>query len=147
MSFGAVPRLWRIVLVCSLVLNLLVLGIVVGAAFDHDRPWDRRGRVAGPMGPLVWALPDEDRQAMIQRLQVGPRDRGARRARFEALLSAVRADPFDPEALAQMFAEQRRRGSLELARAESALIEVLTDMTPAERSTFAQSLSDRMRRR
>jgi uncharacterized membrane protein len=76
----------------------------------------------------------------------GP-ERGDRRARFEALLAAIAAEPFDPEAVTDALAEQRRRGETRLGRFESALARTLAGMTPEERSAYAEALAERIGRR
>ncbi len=135
-----VPAPWRIVLICSLALNLAVAGLAVGAAFGPHGP-GRGDRMGGPAGPVLRALPEEDRRAVIAELRRDrPERRGARRERFHGLLEAIAADPFDPARVAAMLDEQRRRGAERLDRIEGAVIARLARMDAAERAAFARNL-------
>ncbi|QFU09739.1 hypothetical protein PARPLA_00698 [Rhodobacteraceae bacterium THAF1] len=143
MRFSTLPRLWRFVLIGSLALNLAVAGVVLGQVFDGpDR--DRGPRMGGPAAPLVRALDKPDRQALVDDLRAGPR--GPRGRGLESVLEALRAIPFDPEALQIAFAEARRIGDARVARTEAALIDRLTQMSPEARDAYADRLAKSFRR-
>ncbi len=142
---ATVPRLWRIVLVASLALNLCVAGVVVGALFDRHGPG--HDRLRGPAGGIVRALPEADREAVIDRLREMPREgRGDRRAGFERLLAAIRAEPFDRGRVERLLAEQRARGGARFARVEEAILDRLALMSPEARAGFAARLAEGARR-
>jgi uncharacterized membrane protein len=143
---SSVPRLWRIVLIASLAVNLCVAGIVVGAVLDHRGSGHRH--MGGPAWGIVRALPEAEREAVIDRLRAEPREgREARRAGFEQLLAAIRAEPFAPGRVRSLLAGQRGRGAARLAEVERAVIDRLATMSPEARADFADRLAEGARRR
>ena len=147
---GSVPRPWRYIVVISLAVNLAVLGVVVGSAFDRHGP-GRGPKMGGPVAPLVMALPEESRDALRSAFRAARPPRGERddrgRASFEALLSAIRAEPFAPEAVIAALNEQRQAGDARLGRLEAALAEELARLSSTERADYAERLSESIRRR
>lgn len=140
MTLSTLPRRWRILLIGSLALNLLVAGALVGALLHG--PADDRRRSRGE--PLVNALPDTDRAALRNRLQRPDRDQ--RRARFQSLLAILRADPFDPDALRAMLTTERDLGNARARLSEDAIIARLAEMSLAERAAYAERLARLVRR-
>ena len=151
MGFSVIPRRWRAVLIVSLALNLIVAGILLGAALDRAGPGRGEMRAAGPLAPLVRALPPEDRQAVLGALRrerapqdLPPRGRGSAGG---PLLAALRAEPFDPLLVRRALQDQRRRGEARLSAAEAALATRLAEMTPAARAAYADALQEQLERR
>jgi uncharacterized membrane protein len=138
----------KIALAISVALNLAVAGLVLGAWLG-DGP--RKGMPRDlSFGPFSEALSDADRRALRKALtdRAGEfrSSREAARADLEALLVALRADPFDPVALrvALVSVETRNAERLELGRT---LIEArLVEMSSAERQAFADRLEKGLRR-
>jgi uncharacterized membrane protein len=138
----------KIALAVSVALNLAVAGLAAGA-WLRDGP---RGGMPRDMsfGPFSEALDDADRKAIRRSLlsRVGEfrEQRQAARAEFEALLVALRAEPFDPSAMQAALAaiEARNSERLELGRT---LIETrLIEMSPEARKAFADRLEKGLRR-
>lgn len=151
MAFDTIPLRWRAVLICSLALNLIVAGILLGVALNRGDPRGGEMRRAGPLAPLVQALPPEDRRAVIGALRrahvphtLPPQDRGTAGA---ALLEALRAEPFEPDAVREALQDQRRRGEARLSAAEAALAARLAQMGPAARAAYADQLEAQLRQR
>ena len=148
MPVPASPRGVKIALALSVALNLGVAGLAIGAWLG-DGP--HRGMPRDmTFGPFSEALDDTDRKALrralLERLGEFREQREAARAEFEALLTTLRADPFDPEALkaALKALEVRNAERLELGRT---LIETrLIEMTPEERAAFADRLEKGLRK-
>jgi len=135
------PRRWRLMAIASLALNFALIGVIVGAAFTGrggDRPDHWRG------APLIAALPEAAR-AELRQDRHG--ERSERRARFGALIDAVRAHPFEPAAPAALLREQRGIAAGRADRAEAGLIAALSGMGPAGRAAYADRLQDQMYRR
>lgn len=132
----------KIALALSVALNLAVAGLAVGAWLS-DGP--RRGMPRDmTFGPFSEALDDADRRALrkslFERAGEFRNAREAARAEFETLLTTLRAEPFDAEAMkiALGAIETRNAERLELGRS---LIEArLVEMTEAERLAFADRL-------
>lgn len=141
-------------LILSLTANLLVIGVIVGwllsphgpRAHSRDHAWATRGFVAEP---FVRAFSEEDRRAMFTRIA---RDRPFRdvrgdfAARIPGLLDAIRADPFDPAAISDVFDAQRSDLAARQRAGESLLLERLSEMTPEERAAYADRLEERFTR-
>ena len=138
----ATSRGVKIALALSVALNLAVAGLAVGAWLGdgrhHGMPRDMS------FGPFSAALDDTDRRAirkaLMERLGEFREQRDAARAEFEALLVALRADPFDAGALKTALAalEARNAERLELGRS---LIETrLIEMSAEDRGAFADRL-------
>ena len=148
-------RRWLLpVLFLSLALNLLIAGAFIGRAMAPDGP-GRGERVSGPVRsvigePFVRALSKDDRQALFADIKRdAPRIRESRkdlRARFEAFLSALRADPFDTGEVQRLLEAQRQvaRGRLEFG--ETLLLRRLEEMSAEERAAYADRLERSLRR-
>jgi len=146
----------RLVLVVSLGLNLLVAGLLVGGAMSRMRDDDRRThgtehslRDIGNL-PFVMALGRNDRAALAEALD-GRRDalrdnREQLRQRFEAVLTLLRADPFHPERLRAVLADQRATLVERQKLGEDLLISRLAQMSMAERKAYANRLDKSLRR-
>ncbi|MEJ8561166.1 periplasmic heavy metal sensor [Yoonia sp. GPGPB17] len=140
-------RLWRIVLVLSLALNLAVVGIVAGAIAS--------GRVGdGPprsfdlgVGPIARALEPDERRAVGRSLR---QDRSLRsldfRGRVNDMVTTLRAEPFDADALRALMTEQAAGLSDIQAKAQEATLAQIIAMTPERRRAFADQVADELSR-
>ena len=94
----------KIALFVSLGINLLIVGFLVGAAARHmgDGPHSARNPGLGAFGaPYMLALGQDDRRDVFRHVRKsdgdGVPDRRERRAMFAAVISDLRAQPFDPD--------------------------------------------------
>ena len=141
-------KIWRIILVSSLALNLLLVGLIGGAYL--------RGGGAPPrgydlqLGPLSQALSREDRRKIGDqfRREIGRSgmSRGERREMFENVVSAVEAQPFDPERLTLLITQQQSRTDDVRAAALGTFVAYLSQMSAEQRQSFAQSLREGVQR-
>jgi hypothetical protein len=143
------PRLLRIVLILSLALNLLVAGLVLGALLGgRDRMPPHRVDVS--LGPLGRALTPPDRLAIAAevrgRSEFRPLAPSERRRAMAETLAALRAQPFDPDALSAVLAAQRAAGTEALEIAQEVLVKRVSEMTAAERAALADRLETETRR-
>ncbi|WP_342068624.1 periplasmic heavy metal sensor [Yoonia algicola] len=140
-------RLWRIVLVLSLALNLAVVGVVVGSAVSGR--WGE-----GPprsfdlgLGPVARALEPQERRAIGRKLR---EDRSLRgfdlRGRVNLVVAALQAEPFDPDVLLALLAEQSQQIATVQATAQEVMLEQIVAMTPARRRAFADQVLEEMSR-
>jgi uncharacterized membrane protein len=139
----------RIALAVSVALNLGILGMMAGAWFNHDGPAGRGGdfRDLG-FGPFTEALSPADRAALrkafIARMPDLREARRAMRQTQQDLLAALRADPFDRARLETVLAAQSDRSASQLAMGQSLLKDLLVQMTPEARRSFADRLEERL---
>lgn len=140
-------RRWLLpTLLVSLALNLAVAGIVVGWALS---PQARHHRDSGPARgvigePFIRALPEDARRALmhdvIEEREHIRDSRDGLRARFDAFLSALRADPYDPEVVRDLLAEQRGAAQGRQEIGETLLLKRLAAMEPQDRAAYADRL-------
>ncbi len=138
----------KIALALSLALNLCAAGVVAGA-WLRDGPPHRGGKDFG-LGPLSEALNRDDRKAMRKAfVEHHPDIREGRReakAEFDAVVTALRAEPFDPVALDTALAAVAARNQSLLDTGRELVAERLKSMSPAERLAFADRLEERLGR-
>jgi uncharacterized membrane protein len=95
--------------------------------------------------PFIRALEPEDRRALAQEMRRdGARlreNRSALRARFEALLTALNADPFDPDAVRSILREQRDIALKRQNIGEALLVDQLAKLSREERAAYADRLA------
>jgi len=139
MPLSTLPRRWRTILILSLGLNVVIGSLLLGNLLDGE------GGRGGRAEPLVWALPNADRQALRDAL---PRTaRADRRARFQTLLDTLRADPFEPDRLRDLLSQERALSADRTERAEAAIVERLSQMSLEDRAAYADRLAQRVRKR
>lgn len=141
------PRtLARIVLVVSLALNVAVIGAVAGLAVSgrsNDGPPQRMSFEFGPLGRV---LDRDDRRAISAAMRRnGPRplSRDAMKAQLGAIARELRAEPFDPVALAGLIAELRDRSTRVQQNAQTAFVTHSAAMSAADRAALADKLERR----
>lgn len=140
-------RLCKIVMVCSLALNLAIVGFV-GGALVSGRAGDGPPRHFDlGVGPIARALTPDERRAIGRNLRQAQNLRDVDlRARASAMLQALQADPFDPEALrALLTAQVAAMGQVQIG-AQDALLAEISAMTPARRAEFAAAVAQEFRR-
>lgn len=141
-------KLWlKLLLAGSLALNLAVVGIAAGAAWrfsGKDRDW-RRPPAVGAM--IFRELDPATRKALRQEAGGGHGSYAKRRhAEGEAVIAALRRDPFDAGALLQMLRGQAEARHGFHTRVQEAWVRKLEVMTPKQRADFAGRMEERMQR-
>lgn len=138
-------RRLKIALALSLAFNLCIIGVICGVMLRDGPP--RGGRDFG-LGPLSEALSHEDRRALRKAFVARHPDiRDAKRqmrAEFDAVVAALRADPFDPAALDGALAAIAARNQSLLDTGRELVAERLKAMTAEERAAFADRLEKRV---
>lgn len=152
---GRQGRGWRIVLIVSLALNLVVVGVIGGWVLrhgigPHGGHMPHSARLARLGGPLTHALDAEGRIAIAERLREERGTHEARRAAlresFEALLAELRAQPFDPARLEARLDAQRAQVAGRLKAGHAALVAHLAQVDEAGRAAYADRLEETVRR-
>lgn len=140
-------RIWRIVLVVSLALNLAVAGLVVGSVVS-GRAGDGPPRSFNlGLGPITRALEIQERRTIGRELR---QDRNLNdidfRAHAERMVAILREEPFDPAALRALM-DQRAANTQDIqARAQGAFIDVIVDMSPERRRAFTERVAEELSR-
>ncbi len=150
---GAPRRGWiTVVLFISLALNLAVAGLAIGAALRHDDIRDRASVRSDPFGgPYTGALSREDRRAIWREMRAmhaeGRPARADIRADFDAVVQALRAEPYDP-ATVQIIVERQFQAGLERQQiGQELLLQRIARMDATARAAFADRLEERLERR
>lgn len=146
------PRRWmRVVLVASLTLNLLVLGLVVGAKISGHRGegFDHRGPDRGAIrdlgfGPIAKALDRKDRReigrAFKRESGSFKENRAVLERNFEALLQMLRSETFDAAAFEETMSLQAERLQKRGETLRRLLVERIDAMSADDRKKFADRL-------
>ena len=146
-------KVWmRAVLFVSLALNLLIVGLVVGAVGLKGRP-DNDGaprlRDAG-LGPIGAVLTREQQRGLREELKNRTGDLRQNRAQMrrdlQRLLSALRSDPFDAKAVSEVFEAQRVTVSHRAEIGHQVLIDAMNSATSDERKAMADRLEKALSR-
>jgi Spy/CpxP family protein refolding chaperone len=140
------------VLFVSLALNLAVAGLALGAVLRHGDMTDRpRARVDQIGGLYTAALSRDDRRSIWREMRAmqgeGRPDRGQIRAEFDAVVDALRADPYDPSQVRLIVERQFQAGIARQQLGQSLLLARIDTMTPSERMQFADRLAERLEKR
>lgn len=139
----------KALLFASLALNVAVAGLAIGAVLRHGDMRDQRSvRTEQFGGPYTSALSREDRRAiwrdMRQMQGEGRPSRAKIRAEFEAVVQALRAEPYDPAQVRAIVSRQFEAGIARQQIGQTLLMERIDAMTPAARAAFADRLSERL---
>lgn len=148
-----VMRGWpRILLFGSLAMNLLVVGLLAGAVLRHG-PERREGgaelRDFG-LGPFGNAFTRADRRAIGNAMKDKAGDlrknREVFRQEFTLLLDALRATPFDAEAVRDSVVAQRLELEVRQDIGQQLVLERISAMSDEDRAKFADRLERSMNR-
>lgn len=147
-------RRLKVILGVSLALNLAVVGLFAGTALRHGAggaPGGVRSAGFGAYGlPYMIAFPKEQRRRMIETVKSDRNaqmpNREARRALYNDVLSAIRAVPFDPDNLSVALNVQGDTAIRVQQTAQAAWLDVIAQMSDAERSAYAAAVEDVLRR-
>ncbi len=144
-------RRFKVVLACSLALNLLVAGMVAGAAWRHggDRGGGWRSAppaLQGYAAPYVRALPQAQRRSLHKAIRQSS-SREERRAAYQDMLGALRAEPFDAQAVRALLTAQRDRVLAAQSAGQTQWIALVEAMTPQERAAYADQLEETLKKR
>lgn len=134
----------RVALILSLAVNLLFVGLLSGAMLGGH--WRGRHGMATDVGfgPLTAALSREDRRALRQGyFKAAPdyrAERDASAADFSALVTALRADPWDRATAEAVLKRQGERGQKRLGQGREILLEHLDGLSAKDRRDFADRI-------
>lgn len=149
-------RRLRWALIASLAVNLVFLGLFAGAAYRFaGGPGASHHGGRGPDArnyatAYVRALPEDRRRALFEQMRSGTQEmpsRAARRALYQQVLSALRAEPFDPAAVQNVLRAQGAMAFRFQTASEGAWLAQVESMSAAERAAYADEVEELLNRR
>lgn len=145
---GSKKNWLRILLIVSLALNLLVIGLMIGAALRFGGPDSVRHPPRSLGSALYRALPDDMRKEMRQHSRSGHEAR--RRDGFrdvDAIVGAMRAVPFDGDRLRDLMNRQLEDREKFHRSVQDTWFQRISSMTDTERTAYADRLEEVVRHR
>jgi len=143
----------KIALVISLALNLLIIGLIIGALSHRWRDPDmRQDRALADLGfsPYVAALDPEDRhdlgREMFKRAGDFRRNRQEIQAEFAAIVGLLREPEFDPQSLRDRLLAQGKKLEERRATGIELFIVQLSKMDQEKRAAVADRLERLLKR-
>ncbi len=132
-------------LVGSLALNLLIVGLIVGALVSKGGRSDRKFGPSEPGIPLVFrALPEgprDDARNELKQYRESEKDRRREmRELRDKLIVALETEPFDDGAIQALVDRQAGMIAGVQTSVGKILLDTINDMSPAERAEYAQNL-------
>jgi len=144
------PRWIKIALVVSVAANLGIAGVIGGAALRA--PEMRNNNLQSPDGVamLARAMPTAHQRELREDLRgrrgdLGP-DREELRFLRDRFIVALRAEPFDIDAVNTVFADQRAMLSKLTEAGHDSVVEQIDRMSPKDRKLYIRRLLDTNRR-
>ncbi len=138
------PRWVKIALIVSVAVNLGIAGVIGGAALRA--PEIRHNKVEAPEGVamLARAMPPAHQRELREELRnrrgdLRP-DREELRSLRDRFIVALRAEPFDIDAVNAVFADQRAMLSKLTAAGHESVIEQIEKMSQKDRERYIQRL-------
>ncbi|MBL4873208.1 MAG: periplasmic heavy metal sensor [Rhodobacteraceae bacterium] len=138
------PRWIKIALIVSVAVNLGIAGVIGGAALRA--PEIRRNNIEAPEGVamLARAMPAEHQRELRQNLRSRRGDLRSERKELRSLLDrfvvALRAEPFEIDAVSAVFADQRLMLTTLTAAGHKSVIEQIEKMSPQDREKYIRRL-------
>ncbi len=140
----------RTILVISLALNLLVVGVILGAKFSGNSDERQHGPQNLAIGVLGSALERDDRRALgsaFRKEMRAQRDDRPARVVASQFLEVLRAPEFAPDDLEALMRAQFAATSASFDVGRALLLERITEMTPEERAAYADRLEEGVKRK
>ncbi|WP_069300882.1 periplasmic heavy metal sensor [Neptunicoccus sediminis] len=143
-------RNWgKVALIGSLALNLLVVGLVVGAFGRFDG--HAGGRAGMGLGSFIKALPEAEQDMVRAASGLRREDRKktmqALRASKNALEQALLAQPFNEEAARAAIKAHHLIALQHGERLQNALVKAVADMSPQDHATYVERVHQEQEKR
>ena len=144
------PTWIKVLLAASLTLNLMVIGVVVGARFGEGPPGrghgprEARERMDPAMGPFGRVLPDPYRERALDSLRersgTFADNREVLTAQLNEMLGLLRSDDFDAGAVLTVMQAQSAFFTNRSDVGREVVVEQIATMSPEEREALAEKL-------
>jgi uncharacterized membrane protein len=138
-------------LIGSLAVNFIVAGLMVGATVGNKRSGDRPPREGDILGAYTQALTGQERREIGKSIRDHHRAQGEKPLRprevLQQMLAALKAEPFDPEAVRTLIDEQSETAFARRKVAQELWLQHITDMSPKERAAYAVRIEEVLSKR
>ena len=143
-------RLWKVIFVLSLALNVAIVGVVIGATWRFQGSGPRLASKVLDSGSIyLRALDKKHRRALGRKMwPAGGKTKNSRAEiaqGFERAIAVLRAEPFDSAAFAQVMQGHSSRAELRMKEARSILLNHLIALSAAERAAYADRLENALK--
>lgn len=143
-------RLWKVIFVLSLALNVAIVGVVIGTTWRfQDKPPRPTVRVPESSSIYLRALDNTHRRELGRKLRRADGTLKETRAEiaqgFGQAIAVLRADPFDSDAFAKVMQGHSNRAEMRMKEARSILLNHLIALSAAERAAYADRLEQALR--
>ena len=135
------PAWVKLIMVLSLAGNFAVLGVLIGHGLREP---EHRGRGARSIDWIIGMVPEQRREFAMayfaearDQIEAAYVDRGPE---IDAVLAAIRAEPYHPAALNSALNEMLDRRPRSRAIVRERLLSLLAEFTPAERDVFRRTI-------
>ena len=140
----------RVLLIASLAMNVAVVGLAIGAAFNWQRSGPPRA-VEFSAGQLGRGLERADRRAIGAAVRQDPNLRPPSRAEMRQinsdLVAAITAEPFDRTGIEAILQDFQGRVLAVRGATSSMILDQLEDMSAEQRAAFAENFERTRRNR
>ena len=143
-SKGGCPAWAKLLLAASLMLNVAVIGVVAGHQMQ-----EKDDKTGNRQVDWILRLVPEDRRDFTKDHFRDIREplkslRTERRQHLTQIVTAIRTEPFIPDALTKILTARREAGAQTRTLVHERLVILMTEFTPEERAYFASGLEERI---
>ena len=143
-------RLWKVIFVLSLALNVAIVGVVIGATWRFQGSSAQMASKVLDSGSIyLRALDKKHRRELGRKMRpAGGKTKNSRAEiaqGFEQAIAVLRAEPFDSDAFAKVMQGHSSRAELRMQEARSMLLNYLIGLSAVERSAYAARLEKALR--
>jgi len=149
-EFQKPRRLWKVIFVLSLALNVAIVGVVIGTTWRfQDKPPRPTFTVSESSSIYLRALDKTHRRELARKLRRADGKLKNVRAEitqwFEQAITVLRTEPFDSDAFEQVMQAHSNRAEMRMQEARSILLKHLIALSAAERAAYADRLEQALR--
>jgi uncharacterized membrane protein len=141
------PRWFKIALIASLALNVIVVGLIAGHTMRSERSANGPGK---QVDWIIRLVPEERREftrAHFEPLKdVLAVQRMNRLEYLDQIVEAIRSEPFLPDRLSAALAMRRESSSKRREIVQDGLVELLGKFSAGEREMFADGIQDQVQK-
>ena len=143
-------RLWKVIFVLSLALNVAIVGVVIGATWRFQGSGAQMASKVLDSGSIyLRALGKKHRRELGRKMRPARGETKNSRAEiiqgFDQAIAVLRGEPFDSDAFEQVMQAHSTRAEMRMQEARSILLNHLIALSAAERAAYADRLEQALR--